>query len=121
MPGTTADIWAIVAVGTVSAATMLILVVWHAPRAQERQAAAGRQMRGLAQGEQHVSSGRSAGSRLDAPVTEGTTVPSPRSPGAEDSGAEDSGAEDSRAEDSRAEERAREQATHGSSGSPMDL
>jgi hypothetical protein len=92
MPGTTADIWAIVAVATVSLAAMLILVVWHAPRAQERQAAAGRQVR--------------VGSRRDESVTGAVTVPSPRSPGAEDSEQGD---------------KAREQVTHGSPGSPMDL
>ena len=116
MPGTTADIWAIVAVATVSLATMLILVVWYAPRAQERQPAGGPQVRGLAQGDQQVGSGRSVGSRLDAPATEGVAVPAPRSPGAEDSAAEDSAAEDRAAGD-----RAREQVTHGNSGSPMDL
>jgi hypothetical protein len=106
MPGTTADIWAIVVVATLSVAAMLILVVWYAPRAQERQAAGGVQVRGPVQGGRQVGSGPSAGSRLDAPATEGATVPSPRSPAAEDSNVGDT---------------TREQATHGSSGSPMDL
>jgi hypothetical protein len=101
MSGTTADIWAIISVGVVSLAAMLLLVVWYAPTHPAHKYP-DEQTRGLVQGGQHVGGGRSVGPHRDAPVPEGQTVPSPRSPGVED------------------EEK--EQVTGGftSSGSPMD-